>query len=78
MSAQPYPQPGTAPRRHPETTDAVTHAACPECNAPEAPFVVTLCGIAQDPSEQVPPIGPFCQPCQLEATNHPCFLVTDR
>lgn len=72
MSASPHTGQQGGDRIHPETFDHVTHAACPRCNAPDAPFVVTLCGIAQDPSEQVPPIGPFCQRCRVEARHHSC------
>ena len=61
----------------PATGEAVAedliHVACPACNPPDAEFVTTLCGIAQDPSEQVPPIGAVCGPCRGAAATHPCF-----
>ena len=72
MSASPHTGQQAATETRPETSDPVTHAACPQCNAPDAPFVVTLCGIAQDLSEQVPPIGPFCRRCRVEARTHAC------
>lgn len=74
MSASPRTGQQAVTGIRPETSDPVTHAACPQCNPPDAPFVVTLCGIAQDPSEQVPPIGPFCRRCRRAAPSHSCFM----
>ncbi len=56
-----------------QVVEDVIHVACPICNPPEVEFVTTLCGIAQDPSEQVPPIGAVREPCRGAAPRHPCF-----
>lgn len=46
--------------------------ACPVCNPSDAEFVVTLCGIVQDPTEQVPPVGAVCWSCRQELPRHRC------
>ena len=52
--------------------EEIVHIACPTCNSPDGPFVTTLCGLAQGPTEQVPPIGPVCEPCRRVLPIHEC------